>query len=146
MKKKKIKEKIPEKEKPKETQVLSEERIKENLKKLKDWQLSADNKEISKIFKFKKFDEIVSFIMEMASFSKRINHYPETIIIQFPKITLKLTTKEAKGLTEKDFVLAKEIEEIIHFKLKWEKFLTSPKVIAFLLILLLLVFLWQYLK
>ena len=122
---------------------LDEQKAKEYLKKLADWQLSADGKKIFRRFDFKNFREAVDFVVGAADFAEKIDHYPETIIIRFQKVTVELTSRRAKGLSEKDFLLAEELDSIAGWKKKLEQWLASPKVIVPLLIILLLVILWQ---
>ena len=81
-----------------------------DLEQLDGWYL--DKKAIAKAFTFSSFNEAIEFINAVALFAEKRNHHPE-INIDFNKVSLSLTTKDCDGLTEKDFVLAKEIDTLI---------------------------------
>jgi len=139
---KKAKEEI--KEEIKEIKSFSEKEIKEKLKQLKGWKFLKERKILAKFFKFKDFEEVIDFICELAGISKRINHYPEKIIIQFAEVIVELSTKEIKGVGEKDIALAEQIEEIVGWRMKVGQWLRSPKVVVPLALIFFLVLLWIY--
>jgi len=124
-------------------QPMERERALEYLKKLEDWQLLLDGKKISRNLKFKNFRESVDFINGVADFAEKIGHYPALIVIRFQKVTIELTTQQAKGLSEKDFILAAEIDAIAGWKRRLEQWLLSPRVLIPLVIIFFLIILWQ---
>lgn len=123
---------------------LEREKIEEYLKKVESWNLSQDEKKIFRNFNFKTYREAIDFVNGVASFAEKINHYPDAIIIRFQKITIELATQSISGLSENDFILAKEIDAIAGWKKKLERWLVSPIVLIFMLIMLYLIILWQY--
>jgi len=126
--------------------LLEPEKVKEYLEKLEAWQLSPDGKKIFRRFNFKTFREAIDFINNLATFAEKIKHYPDVIIIRFPKVTIELTSREIEGLSKQDFILAAETDAIAGWKMRLEQWLTSPKVLIFLLIILILVILWQHFR
>ena len=88
---------------------LSIGEIKYNLKELKDWKLFGNK--IAKEFHFKDFNEAMNFINKIAKEAEEEQHHPD-ILINYNKVTLTLSTHSVKGLTEKDFILAKIIEKL----------------------------------
>lgn len=127
-------------------QPMEREEAEELLRKLEGWQLSADGKKISRNLKLKDFREAVDFIISLANFAEKIGHYPDTIVLRYNKVAVELTTRRAKGLSEKDFILAAEVDAIAGWKNKLEQWLISPKVLISLVIILLLIVLWQRLS
>ena len=118
----------------------------ERLKKLEGWQLSSDGRKILRQIHFKNFREAVDFVFGLASFAEKISHCPDVITIHHSKVIIELTTRQIGGLSEKDFILASEIDEIAGWKKKLEQWLVSPGVLAALIIILLLLFLWRYFR
>jgi len=66
---------------------------------------------ILRTFKFDGFSKGIEFVNRIARKAQKANHHPD-IDIRFDKVTLKLTTHDEGGLTEKDFVLARHCDEI----------------------------------
>lgn len=90
--------------------LLSQTQIQIELQKLSVWKL-AEN-EITKQFVFKDFIQAIGFINQVAILAEKFDHHPD-IDIRWNKVTLRLSTHSAGGLTEKDFILAKEIDKIV---------------------------------
>jgi 4a-hydroxytetrahydrobiopterin dehydratase len=80
------------------------------LENLKNWHFNANG--IEKNFLFKSFTEALGFIVKVGVLSEKMNHHPELFNV-YNKVSLRLTTHDAGGITDKDFKLATEIEEII---------------------------------
>ncbi len=127
-----------------EPEPLKNKEIEKRLKELQSWSLSSDRTKISRTIEFNSFSEAISFVNNMAEFSEKTNHHPESIIIRFDEVEVNLTTSEIKGLSEKDFSLAKEIDFIAEWKVYLQEWLSSTKVVIALLILFGIVLLWRY--
>jgi 4a-hydroxytetrahydrobiopterin dehydratase len=67
---------------------------------------------IFRTFKFKGFLESIDFVHRIAKKAQKANHHPD-IDIRFDKVTLKLTTHDEGGITNKDFSLAQQCEEVL---------------------------------
>jgi 4a-hydroxytetrahydrobiopterin dehydratase len=89
---------------------LTEDFIKEKLNELTGWKLE-DGKWLIKKYRFKEYLEGITFVNKIADLSEREEHHP-FISIDYKMITLKLSSWEAKGLTELDFILANLYDEI----------------------------------
>ncbi|TRX03941.1 4a-hydroxytetrahydrobiopterin dehydratase [Flavobacterium gawalongense] len=87
----------------------SEESIQSQLKELKEWQFS--NNGIEKKFKFIDFTQALGFIVQVGVMAEKRNHHPELFNV-YNKVTIRLTTHDANGVTDKDIDLAKAIEQI----------------------------------
>ncbi len=79
-----------------------------HLKAVPNWSKRA--KTILRTFKFEGFLNSIAFVNRIARRAQRLNHHPD-IDIRFNQVTLKLTTHDAGGLTEKDFCLARQSEK-----------------------------------
>jgi 4a-hydroxytetrahydrobiopterin dehydratase len=66
---------------------------------------------ISRTFKFAGFLKAIEFVNRVAKKAQKLNHHPD-IDIRFNQVTLKLTTHDEGGLTEKDFSLARQCDEV----------------------------------
>ena len=89
--------------------LLSENEIAEYLLSLEGW--GHEGNRIVKQFKFKNFVESMGFVTKVAIFAERVDHHPN-ILIEYSKVTITLSTHSEGGLTEKDFNLASEIQEV----------------------------------
>jgi 4a-hydroxytetrahydrobiopterin dehydratase len=88
---------------------MSQNAVKTELKYLKGWKLVG--KEIRKEFKFEGFVDAMGFVTSVALLAERANHHPD-IDIRWNTITVTLSTHSDGGVTEKDLVLAREIEKL----------------------------------
>ena len=66
---------------------------------------------ISRTFEFKDFPSAMKFVNTVAELAEQAQHHPD-VDIRWNKVTLALTTHDAKGLTEKDFALAKQCDAL----------------------------------
>ena len=74
-----------------------------HLRAVPNWSKRAQT--IFRTFKCKGFLESIDFVNRIARKAQKANHHPD-IDIRFDKVTLKLTTHDAGGITKKDFSLA----------------------------------------
>lgn len=88
---------------------LSSAEIQIKLNEVNGWQLT--NNTIKKQFVFESFMEAIQFVNRVAELAEAADHHPD-ISINFRKVTLGLSTHSAGGLTQKDFALAKKIDEL----------------------------------
>jgi len=78
------------------------------LSALPQWQRHGEI--ISRTFEFVDFPAAMKFVNAVAELSEQAQHHPD-VDIRWNKITLALTTHAAGGLTEKDFELARQIDQ-----------------------------------
>lgn len=64
---------------------------------------------LEKRFVFKNFKKALSFLIEVGILAEQANHHPEIFNV-YNKVTLRLNTHEANGVTDKDFALAAQIQ------------------------------------
>jgi len=90
--------------------------IKLHLQAIPNWSKRAQT--IFRTFKFEGFLKGIEFVNRIAKRAQKLNHHPD-IDIRFNQVTLTLTTHDEGGITEKDFTLAKQCDEV------FAKFLVS---------------------
>lgn len=77
---------------------------------LQNWVLSEDGAAISKEFRFRNFSMAWGFMSRAALLAEKINHHPEWFNV-YNRVEVRLTTHDAKGLTELDFRMAAEMDK-----------------------------------
>jgi 4a-hydroxytetrahydrobiopterin dehydratase len=82
---------------------------KTELAKLNGWALTKDS--IKKDFEFDDFKAAIAFMLRVAFEAEKLNHHPNWSNT-YNKVSIKLTTHDAGGLTKKDFDLARKIDAI----------------------------------
>jgi 4a-hydroxytetrahydrobiopterin dehydratase len=91
--------------------------IKEQLEKtLPLWELKTDY--LIKEFKFRNFVEAFSFMTAVAFEAEKMDHHPDWENV-YNKVTIRLSTHDSGGVTEKDLELAKKIERIYSRKFEY---------------------------
>ena len=88
---------------------LTAKQIGLHLTTVPDWTKRAQT--ICRTYKFEGFLRSIAFVHRIAKRAQRMNHHPD-IDIRFEQVKLTLTTHDAGGLTEKDFTLARQCDEI----------------------------------
>jgi len=88
---------------------LSSAQIKAALPSVPKWRRKASV--ISRTFEFADFVVAMKFVNAVARSSEKACHHPD-IDVRWNKVTLALTTHDAGGLTEKDFVLAAKCDKL----------------------------------
>ncbi len=87
----------------------NEETIVDELKKLKEWSF-IDNA-LEKKFKFADFVHAMGFIVQVGLLAEKRNHHPELFNV-YNKVTIRLNSHDAGGVTAKDLDLAEAIDEL----------------------------------
>ena len=86
---------------------LNEESILGWLKGREGWRRKGDT--LTKEYSFESFRNTIVFVNRVASLSDVVNHHPD-IDIRYDRVRLTLSTREAKGITEKDLDLAERVD------------------------------------
>ena len=82
--------------------------IHERLVFLPSWEYTSDS--IAKSYVAASFHRAIAFVVQIAILAELADHHPD-IDIRYNRVTITLSTHSAGGVTEKDFALAKRIEE-----------------------------------
>lgn len=91
---------------------LTEEEIEQALTENKNWK-RLDEKWIERKYRFREYLQGIEFVNRIAQRSEEVNHHP-LISIDYKLITVKLSSWNARGLTELDFTLAKQYDDMYH--------------------------------
>ncbi len=79
-----------------------------HMKSIPKWSKRAQT--LVRTYQFKEFMQGLQFVTRIAKRAEKSQHHPD-IDIRFNKVTLKLTTHDEGGLTEKDFSMARQCDE-----------------------------------
>ena len=83
--------------------------IKIGLKSLNNWQYSPDKKAITVECRMKDFKTVIREIQKIAKLAEKADHHPDLYLTRYKHLKILLTTHEARGVTDKDFRLARQI-------------------------------------
>lgn len=89
---------------------LSESAIKDRLKEMDGWEYNENA--IHTTIEFKDFKDAFSVMTRIAFEAEMQQHHPDWTNV-YNKLLITLTTHDAGGVTEKDFVLANTIDKIV---------------------------------
>ncbi len=89
--------------------IYNKSTIQKEIQKLKGWGFK-DNA-IDKAYVFKNFSEALAFIVQIGCLSEKQNHHAEIWNV-YNKVTLRLSTHDAGGVTDKDIKLAAAIDKL----------------------------------
>jgi 4a-hydroxytetrahydrobiopterin dehydratase len=88
---------------------FSDEEVRRRLPELDGWEY--DGKELTRLFVLPSFPEAIRFVHRLAEAAERAQHHPD-IDIRYDTVRLRLMTHSEKGITDKDFALAGEINRL----------------------------------
>lgn len=88
---------------------LSSEEILTNLAEIEGWKV--ENSILSRRFEFANFAEALAFVNKVGEIAERHDHHPD-ICFGWGYAEINLTTHDRGGITNLDFAVAREIEEI----------------------------------
>jgi 4a-hydroxytetrahydrobiopterin dehydratase len=89
--------------------IVSEEEAQKRVAELQGWEVIEGMLYCS--FSFENYSEAVAFAVQVAMLSDKLNHHPE-ITISYDEVEITLFTDDADALTEKDFMVAKAIDNL----------------------------------
>lgn len=90
---------------------LDHEYVQKYAAQVPEWNVSDDEKKITREFAFKDFVEAMKFVNAVAAVAEAEAHHPD-IYIFYNKVRFELSTHAMNGLSENDFILAAKIDEI----------------------------------
>ena len=85
---------------------LPEDEIARRLASVPGWERAGEW--LQRTWKFETFPAAIAFVNRVAETAEALDHHPD-ITIEYTKVTLRLTTHDAGGLTASDFTLATRI-------------------------------------
>jgi 4a-hydroxytetrahydrobiopterin dehydratase len=72
----------------------------------------TENKYLGKVFELKNFEEAVNFVNKILPLAEKADHHPDILIHSYKKVKVMLFTHSEGKITDKDYSLAKKIDEI----------------------------------
>ena len=94
------------------TSKLNEQERDTKLEQLGAWSYDATSDSINRSIKFKDFSAAFAFMTRVALAAEKADHHPEWSNV-YNKVTIRLTTHDAGGLSEKDIALAQVIDKLL---------------------------------
>lgn len=91
---------------------LSDAELDQALLQAPKWKYDLAGKRIVRSVKCQAFMDGIDLVRDVAELAEDHNHHPD-IDIRWTTVTFALTTHSAGGLTENDFTLAKEIDDLV---------------------------------
>lgn len=91
---------------PMKPELLSESAVQQQLTTLPGWQVEVSV--LVKEFRFTSYLAGIEFVRRVAVLAEAMNHHPD-LLVGWRKVTVRLTTHSAGGLTRLDFELAGQI-------------------------------------
>ncbi|MHA3773404.1 4a-hydroxytetrahydrobiopterin dehydratase [Verrucomicrobiota bacterium sgz303538] len=89
--------------------LLNSEDINAWLKKLPEWEL--EKKHIERTFEFDDFTQAIDFVNSIADIAEDEDHHPD-MDIRYNKVRVQLSTHAEGGLTDRDFEVAKKVDNL----------------------------------
>lgn len=93
---------------PKKIQALSSAEIQKKLPGLHGWRVARGALRCE--FKFETFKKALQFVAKVGDLAEEANHHPD-IDIRYCEVRLSLMTHDAGGISDRDFSLAKAIDQ-----------------------------------
>jgi 4a-hydroxytetrahydrobiopterin dehydratase len=73
---------------------------------------NRDGDQTVREWEFENFAKAIAFVNQVAEVAERVNHHPDILLHGWNKVRLSVTNHSAGGLTEADFELAKQVDEL----------------------------------
>jgi len=97
-----------------EPRILPESELQSEIATLDGWELRDGR--LRKQFTFRTFLRAMAFVNSVAYLAESAGHHPD-ITINYNKVTLRIITHSEGALTDRDFALARQIDEKLTTKL-----------------------------
>ena len=89
---------------------LSGEQVKDMLRAVGGWKLTADSKRIRREWLVKDFAVALDFFNRVGSVAEEEGHHPDLHLTGYRNVAIELWTHAINGLSENDFILAAKID------------------------------------
>jgi len=89
--------------------LLSDTEIADGLGRLPDWRREGD--ELLRTVRCETFREAIALVNAVADAAEEADHHPD-IVINWRRVTFRLTTKASHGLSAKDLAMAATIDRL----------------------------------
>jgi len=92
--------------------VLSPTAVQTALADLPGWAMEADGRVIARSLKLKDFSEAFGLMTRIALLAEMMGHHPDWSNV-YNRLSVRLTTHDAGGVTEKDLTMARAINAMV---------------------------------
>jgi len=92
-------------------QLLSPDAIQQALATLPGWELEVGGQELVRTFEFKAYLDGIEFVRKLGEAAEAMNHHPD-MLVGWRKVTVRLSTHSAGGLTALDVELASKADRL----------------------------------
>ena len=96
----------------KKAKLLDANQIRKSLSNLAGWQANTDHKMIYREFILLDFMAAIDLVHHIAKIAEEEKHHPDMHLTQYRNLRVGITTHEVGGLSEKDFIVAKKINDL----------------------------------
>lgn len=93
------------------TLALRRDQIEDALPTLNQWTLDHSPSSIHKSWTFDTFQTAMQFLQQVGDIAERHDHHPE-FLATYTRVRIRLSTHDVDTLTDKDFTLAREIDQL----------------------------------
>lgn len=91
---------------------LSPDQVREYLKSLSDWKLTADGKRVRREWRVKDFPTGLDFFNRVGQLAEAEDHHPDLHLAGYRNVAIEIGTHAINGLSENDFILAAKIDRL----------------------------------
>ena len=91
---------------------LSHEQVRQRIDTLGGWRLTDDGQRIRKNWKMRNFRAAMALLNQVAELAEAQGHHPDLHLEQYRHVSIAIWTHAIGGLSELDFVLAAEIDQL----------------------------------
>ena len=91
---------------------LSPEQVRQRLGTLDGWRLTDDGQRIRKDWKMRNFRAGMALLNRVAELAETQGHHPDLHLEQYRHVSIAIWTHAIGGLSELDFVLAAQIDQL----------------------------------
>ncbi len=90
--------------------VLSQDTIQSKLNTIPEWR--QEEKSIIRDVELKNFRGAIEFVNQVGEVAEEMDHHPDILIHGWNKVRITVTTHSEGGLTDNDFKLASQVEQL----------------------------------
>ncbi|MBN1543383.1 4a-hydroxytetrahydrobiopterin dehydratase [candidate division KSB1 bacterium] len=90
--------------------LLDEKTLRVRMKEAGQWRRRG--KKLEKSVVCKNFRQALDYVNRIGELAEKADHHPDLMITDWNRVSIVLSTHSQGGLTEKDFSLAKQIDEL----------------------------------
>ncbi len=93
------------------TKNMNLQEINKKLENLSEWIYDDQTLSLIKTFQFKSYLKNIAFVNAVAWVANKENHHPD-LEVSFNRCTVKFTTHDKGGVSEKDFEMARTVDSL----------------------------------